>query len=248
MNVSLYQSAAALHANNRWQEMIGENLSSGSLTGYKKQDISFSAFAAGIVPQNGRVGDQHYILPKAETLLNFSNGELTHTGEKTDLALESSGFFEIQMPNGTHVYTRNGAFHIDASGQLVTKAGYIVMGDNGPIQLDPRNPFPLTISANGEVKQGEEIKGQIKVVDFNNPQLLTSVAGNYYVPTDPKLVAFTPTDIAMRQGFLEASNSSSVHEMANLIMAMRNYEANQKVIQTHDDRMSRAISELGTAS
>ena len=250
MNVSIYQAAAALQANNRWQEMIGENLSSSSLSGFKKQDVSFSAVAAGLIPQAAAApnGVTTFDLPRATGTVTVAPGELNVTGEATDLALEGAGFFEVQMPDGTNVYTRNGGFAVSIEGELINKAGSKVMSDRGPIQIDPKNPAPLVISADGEVRQGTDVKGKIKVVDFNDPKLLSITGGSYFLANDPKLAMFEVEEPTVRQGFLEASNTSAVLEMSNLITAMRMYEANQRVVQAHDERMTKAIHELGSPS
>ncbi|HVY68683.1 MAG TPA: flagellar hook-basal body protein [Verrucomicrobiae bacterium] len=247
MNVSVYQAAAALNASNRWQEVIGENLASASIVGYKKQDVSFAAIQAGLLAQqNAPAGSlQRLTLSKAQATTNFQNGELTFSGEKLDVALESKAFFELQLPNGGTTYTRNGSFQMNSQGTLVNKAGYPVMGMKGPIQLDPRNGDPIVISREGEVRQGNDIRGKIHLVEFDRPELLTLTGGAYFLADNPALQQTDATSPNLRQGFLESSNASSVHEMANMITAMRMYEANQKVIQTQDDRMSRAISELG---
>src|SRR5437868_6798651 len=131
MNVGLYQAAAALNANSRWQESIAENLASSSIPGFKKQELSFRAIAAGLVPAATQ-GNQHFSLPHAAPATNFSAGELKFTGAKTDVALEGSGFFAVQMPDGATAYTRDGEFQMNASGQLVTKQGHAVLGEAGP--------------------------------------------------------------------------------------------------------------------
>jgi flagellar basal body rod protein FlgG len=185
-----------------------------------------------------------YTLTSANAATDFQQGELQSTGVNTDLALEGPGFFPVQLPNGSTAYTRDGQFQINSSGELVTKQGYTVQGDGGAIQMDENNPAPLSISADGTVSQGAELKGQLKAVNFNNPNLLTNAGNGYYLAISPQLQTATAT-ANIRQGFLEGSNTSSVTEMANLIDSMRNYEANQKIIQVQDDRMSRVITELG---
>src|SRR5437764_128357 len=150
MNVSLYQAAAALNANSRWQESIAENLAASSIPGFKKQELSFSAIAGGMMSASTQ-HPQRFALPHAATATNFSAGELKFTGAKTDVALEGHGFFAVQMPDGTTAYTRDGEFQMNASGQLVTKQGHPVLGEAGPIQLDPTTSAPVSISATGEV-------------------------------------------------------------------------------------------------
>ena len=251
MNVSLYQAASALNANLRWQEVISENLASSSIPGFKKRDLSMSAVQAGWLPiaSNGPLSPQQpFALPRATMTTDFRPGEMKPTGVKTDLAIDGTAFFEIQLPNGNSAYTRDGEFQINAQGQLVTKEGYVVMSDSGPVQLDLNNPVQMSISPTGEVSQGLDLKGKLKLVEFNNPQLLTQVSGGYFIDQDPKLVSQTSTTATVRQGFLESANTSSVAEMANLMSALRTFEANQRVLQLHDDRMARAINELGSPS
>jgi flagellar basal body rod protein FlgG len=249
VNVSLYQAASALNANSRWQEMISENLASSSIPGFKKQDLSFSAVQSGLMPTATTGFPQHFTLSRADVATNFRPGEIQSTGSKTDVALEGPGFFAVQMPNGTTGYTRDGEFQINALGELVTKQGYTVLGDAGPIRLNLSDTSsPLSISPTGEVSQGSELRGKLRVVDFQQPQLLTPAGGGFFIAQNQNLVPTAISQPSIRQGYLEAANASSVSEMANLISAMRGFEANQRVIQLHDDRMGRAISDLGNPS
>ena len=151
MNISLYQAAAAMNANARWQEVISENLASSSIPGFKRQNLSFDAIQAGLMPQGAGAQKLNFLLPRGQTSTSFTPGELKYTGAKTDVAIEGAGFFEVQQPNGASAYTRDGEFQINAQGQLTTKQGQLVLGDSGPIQLDRNNPAPLSdLDALGE--------------------------------------------------------------------------------------------------
>jgi flagellar basal body rod protein FlgG len=248
MNVSLYQAAAAMNAQARWQELITNNLSAGAAPGFRKQDISFSAIQAGMDPTAVNGSNQRYWIPTATAGTNFTPGELRATGNALDCAIEGPGFFEVQMADGSRAYTRDGEFQLNAQGQLVTKQGYPIMSDGGPVQLDPNNPAPITISASGEVSQSDQVKGRIRVVEFSQPQSLTSLSGGYFRADPAVAQPITSPASSVRQGFLEASNASPTAEMASLITSMRLFEANQKVLQTQDDRMGRAIADLGGTS
>lgn len=246
MNVSLCQAAAAMNANARWQEIIAGNLASSSTPGYKKQEVSFSAIQAGLMspstPSSYDVAHR-FSLPLGSAFTNFQAGELKSTSVPTDLAIEGSGFFEVQLPNGGTAYTRDGELSISPQGGLVTKQGYSVISDSGPLTLDISVSAPITIAADGTVSQGNEVRGKIKLVAFPDPGMLTAIGqGCYQAP--PGLSPETST-ATLRQGFLEAANTTPVTEMTNLISALRMYEANQKVIQAQDERMGRLISELG---
>lgn len=251
MNVSLYQAAAAMNANERWQEVISENLAAGSLTAFKKQEVSFTAIQAGLMPHSNlsRPGAAlAYALPGVTTSTNFSGGELRPTGVNTHLALEGPGFFEVQLPSGATAYTRDGQFQLDLQGQLVNGQGFPVLGEKGPIQLNPRNREDVSISPTGEVRQGGEVKGTLKLSDFQNPNLLTPVGGGLYEARDPRLTPAAGAKPKINPGCLEGSNTSSPAEMGNLITSMRAFEANQRVVQLHDERMGRIITELGNPS
>jgi flagellar basal-body rod protein FlgF len=243
MDVSLYQAAAAMNASSRWQEVISDNLAAGQIPGFKKQNLSFNAVQAGFMP--GHASTQRFAMPLAKTSTNFQPGEMQTTGVATDLAVEGTGFFQAQMNDGTMGYTRDGQFQINTTGQLTTKQGLPIMGESGPIQLDVNNSAPMKVSSSGEVSQGSEVKGRIKIWDFANPGALTVTGAGLFINSDPSVQPQASTTASVSQGFLEGGNTSSLTEMGNLITASRLFEANQKVIQTEDDRVGRLISDVG---
>jgi flagellar basal-body rod protein FlgF len=248
MNVSLYQAAAAMNANSRWQEVIAENLAGASIPGSRKQDVSFSAVSAGIPsafpgsPQGG------FVMPSSSATVNFLPGTLRPTGLPTDLAVEGPGFFEVQLPNGNHAFTRDGELQLSPQGQLVTKQGYLVMSDGGPLQLDPANSAPISVAATGEVSQGGVLKGRLRLVEFSQPNQLSSIGAGCFIAGNPSQQPTAAQNSQIHQGFLEGANTSPTTEMASLITAMRMFETNQKVMQMQDERMGRVITELGNPS
>ncbi len=250
MNVSLYQAAAALNANSRWQEVISGNLASSSIPGFKKQELSMEAVRAGLMPSSGLNSSnlpQSFAVPKATSSTCFLSGEMQATGNKNDVAIEGKGFFSVELPNGSTVFTRDGEFQINSKAQLVTKEGFTVLGDAGPINLNPSNPAPMSISASGVVSQGAEQRGKLKISEFDKPQLLTQISGAYFAANNPSLVGSASTS-TVREGYLEGSNTSVVGEMANMMTAMRSFEANQHIIQIQDERLGKTISDLGNPS
>jgi flagellar basal body rod protein FlgG len=247
MNVSLYQAASALNAMDRWQETIAENLASSSVPGFKKQDFSFAAVQAGLHPVPAAAGASRAVLMAGgQGSTNFQPGEFRITNVKTDLAIDGKGFFEVRLPNGASAYTRDGEFHLDSQGQLVTKEGFLVQGDAGPIALDLNNYTEPSVSTTGEIYQGIDLKGRVRLTEFGNPQSLTRISGGYFMADNPKAAPAPAAASTVRQGALEAANTSVVMEMANLMSAMRTFEANQRMAQIHDDRIARAIADLGS--
>lgn len=225
-----------MNANARWQDMISENLAASSMPGARSRDVSFSSVQTG----------SKFVIPSAHAAVNFQTGSLQPTRNPLDFALEGKGFFEVQLPNGDHAFTRDGEFHTNSQGQLVTKQGYAVVGEGGPLQFDPANSQALSVSPTGEVSQGGDVKGKLKLAEFTNPKLLTPLGSGMFRADNPNLQSSTEAATQVRQGFIEASNISTTTEMAGLITAMRGFEANQKVIQMQDDRMGRTITDLGT--
>src|SRR5262249_10157049 len=160
-------------------------------------------------------------IPTTQAMTNFAQGQIRPTNVPTDVAIEGDGFFEVRLPSGQVAYTRDGEFQFSAQGQLVTKQGYLVQTDGGPIQIDQKIPGPISIASDGTVSQGSNQLGKLKITTFNNPQLLTQIGNSYFAANNAALVSSPVTNPTVRQGYLEAGNTSPVAEMANLISAMR---------------------------
>ncbi len=238
-------------AHARWQEIISENLAASSVPGFKKQDLSFSSIQAGLL-KSGGVQDQQpagpYLVPNVTPYTNFSFGELKPTGVDTHVALEGPGFFEVQMPDGTTALTRDGEFHLNTRKELVTKQGHTVLGEGGPIRLDAGKNGPVSVSPTGEISQGGEVKGTLKVTAYKKPEFLTAIGNGLYVAKDSRATLSTDPKPAIRSGWIEGSNTSTAMEMADLITAMRSFEANQRVVQLHDERTGKLINDLGNGN
>ncbi len=248
MDVSLYSAAAAMNATERWQDLVADNLSSASVPGARQQEISFSSVAAGVSPSGNGVAGGKYEIPFAGASTNFSQGELKTTGNSLDFALEGSGFFSVQMPDGSTAYTRDGEFQLNSQGRLCTKQGYPVVGAAGNLTFNAANPAPITISAQGELSQGAESKGKIAVTEFANLKALSLGNGGYFQADAAQAGGKPGTATNVRQGFVEASNTSPTLAMASLITSMRMFETNQKVMQMQSDRMTKVITDLSGAN
>ena len=248
MEVSLYQAAAAMNATAQWQEMIAENLTTAQISGGRKRDISFADVQAGMDPNASSGTQSGYFIPTAQAVTNFQPGEIHVSSNPMDFALDGPGYFNIQLPNGQTAYTRGGEFQLNAKGQLVTDQGYQILGDAGPVQFNPNSTDAVSISPTGEVSQGQERKGKLKLSEFKNPQDLTMLGADEFRADTPNAQPIAAASTKVRQGFLEAANASPTTEMTGLVTAMRMFEANQKVMQMQSDRMSRTISELGGTS
>jgi flagellar basal-body rod protein FlgG len=172
----------------------------------------------------------------------FTNGELSQTGGNLDVAIQGAGFFQVQMPDGTLAYTRDGGFKTDSEGRIVTSDGYPVQGGFQPV---PSGTTNITISASGSVTyttSSGTTSSQIQLANFNNPGGLNAVGHNLYKETtasgNAQLGEPTQNGLGeLQQGYLELSNVSVVQEMVNLILAQRAYEVNSKAVQAADQMM-----------
>jgi flagellar basal-body rod protein FlgF len=240
MDVSIYSAAAAMNATERWQDMVAENLSMAGVPGAHARAMSFSSVAAG----QDSLGGGAFVMPVANVSTDFTQGELRGTGNPMDCALQGKGFFTVQMEDGTKGYTRDGEFTVDKSGQLVTKQGHAVLSENGPIRSDPASKSALTISPEGMVSQGPDIKGKLALVEFAKPQNLVPKGGGIFSNDNPDVLPVPALDTQVRAGFAENSNVSPTLAMATMITAMRMFESNQKVLTMQSERMTKSINEL----
>jgi flagellar basal-body rod protein FlgF len=249
MDIGIYQSAASLSALERWQDAVAQNITSGQVTGFRKRTVEFSGTTAGGWGVDGvgqADGDpsQSAIFPTTTNGISFASGETQPTGRDLDVAIQGEGFFEVQMPDGTHAYTRSGEFSTRADHALINSAGEEVLSDGGsPIMLQP-DGGKVTINADGSVVQGTATIGRLSVQKFANNSDLRPVAGGQFLPNqgaEPQPVAKPQ----ILQGFLESSNVSPLTEMVNLVQISRAYDANQHVITSSDKDMQKELDALG---
>jgi len=242
----IYQGAASMSALEKWQAAISENLAAGSVAGYKKEDTNFSGVAGGAAKTAADSFDPTVglTMPKANSTLNMGQGPLLHTGKDMDVAVQGPGFFQIKTTTGVNAYTRDGEFHIDANGNLVTNQGNTVLGDSGPIVTDPKLGA-VTINNTGEVSQNGTVVGKIPLYDVGANGGWQRAAGGMFVPKDGSQATVVANPDVL-QGYIEESNVAPLNEMVSLISVSRAYEISQKLVTTLDQSTHSAIEVLGT--
>lgn len=234
-------------------EVIANNIANINTTGYKRTRAEFTDLlyqmerVHGIpnrsgeeaIPEGAQLGLGARL--SAIRMLNIQ-GPLASTGNKLDLAVNGSGWFQVAGPDGQTLYTRAGAFNTSATGQIVTADGYAIE----PAITVPDGTTDIHINATGQVfahtlgaADMTEI-GQISLADFANPAGLTALGGNLFQVSESSGEAVTGTPGGtgfgtIAQGYLEGSNVDPVKEITDLISAQRAYEMNSKVIQAADD-------------
>lgn len=230
-------------------QVIAENLAASSVRGYRRSQGAFESY---LEPSKNQ-GDPPPGLsesslwppsvPQLRTSTNFSQGGLETDGYPTHLAISGDGFFAVQRAEGGIAYTRNGAFHLNGQGELLTTDNGRVLGDGGNPIVVPKPAEPILVTDAGDIVQGGNTVGKIQIADFRNPSSsLRGLNGSYFVPNNPEEVPDSkPTGTTVHQGFLESSNVNSVQEMVSLIQATRSYEANQKMLQSQDGSLEQVI-------
>jgi flagellar basal-body rod protein FlgG len=253
MNSSLRTSASGMIAQQRMIDVLANNLANVNTTGFKRSRVSFEDVLyetvqgtrmvnyAGVenigpvqIGKGVRVG---------AVLRLHSQGAPETTQRLLDLAIEGDGFFQVQRPDGSTAYTRDGSFSLSESGALVTNDGYMLL----PGVTVPRDANSITIAANGLVSAGTggsapvEI-GRIELARFLNPNGLLAIGENQYQETAASGEAITglPQEEGfgtLVQGALESSNVEIVQEMTDMIAAQRAYEINAKAIKAGEEMM-----------
>lgn len=236
---------------------ISNNLANANTTGFKRSKVEFQDMLYQQSKQAGaQVGDQNTLPTSIETgngaqvvstTRQFTQGMIRETGGRMDMAIEGNGFLEVQLPDGTTGYTRDGALKISADGTITTSNGYRVLSNFRAI---PAGYESITITQTGDVSvrsaNGTETF-RIQLVRFNNPSGLQSMGGNLFTETaasgapevgNPAEAGFG----RVLQGYLEGSNVNVVDEMVNMISAQRAYEINSKSIQTSDEMLQTVIN------
>jgi flagellar basal-body rod protein FlgG len=257
---SLYTAATGMMAQQMQIDVVSNNIANVNTIGYKKQRAEFADLFYQTMEYAGTATSTTTtsptgisvglgVRPTAVTKI-FTQGNLKQTNNNLDLAIQGDGFFQVQLPDGRIGYTRDGAFKLDADGNIVTSDGYKLI----PNITIPPDTVQISIGTDGTVSileagqtQMQQI-GQIQIAKFINPAGLHSLGSNLYINTsasgDP-IVGNPGTNGLgeIRQGFLEMSNVQLVEEMTDLITGQRAYDAASKAIIT-SDQMLQTVNNL----
>ena len=256
---SLYTSATGMQAQQANIDVIANNLSNVNTTGFKRSRADFQDLIYQILVEPGAATSQSTTNPTGRQVglgvklagiqKDYSQGDLTSTDNRLDIAIEGDGFFELLLPDGTSAYTRDGSFKLNQDGDMVTSDGFLL---NPAINI-PSDAISITIGQDGTVEviqPGSTTpanQGQIQLVRFPNAAGLRSVGQNLAVETESSGAPVTgnPSEDGLgrlAQGFLESSNVSVVDEVVRMILGQRAYEAGSKGIEASEQMLQQAIN------
>jgi len=253
MMKALYTSATGMKAHQFLLDVISNNLANVNTTGYKRvqvnfQDLLYDKFvpagaesAQGIQSPTGlQVGSGVRVVATNKV---FTQGVAENTGRSLDWAIQGKGFFQISHPDGTVVYSRDGTFQLNSSGEIVNSEG---------LKLEPTTTITsgavsISIGSDGTISTqnadgSSQSLGTVTLATFPNPAGLESMGKNLFRETTASGTPETGTPGQngvgeILQGFRESSNVEVVTELVNLIVAQRAYETTAKAIKASDDML-----------
>lgn len=247
----LYTTYTGLVNSQHRMDIVSNNLANSTTTGYKKEGCTTQSFDSvyGIKVKDLTVGHLNQNIGKlslgakiGETYTDWEQGSFKNTGAQYDFALGGDGFFSIAFINKngeeTTMYSRDGNFQINSEGYLVTKDGDYVLGESGPIQL-PTDINTLSVEATGEIYADGQYIDTFDIVDFEDYNYLEKYGENLYRTVDG--ATEKDSTATVNQGYLEASNINVVSEMVEMINIAREFESNQKVMNTIDEMLGKMV-------
>ena len=228
-------------------DVVANNMANVNTHGFRREEMQFGEYLMPVASADGfPLADRKlsYVEDRS-TFRDFEAGGLQQTDNPLDVAIQGDAFFTVQAADGkSERYTRDGAFQIDAQGQLVSANGLPVLGDGGPIVLDP-NDTNIVIARDGTVSTSGGIRGHLKLASFADPRALQKQGDNLFTTGTGQTVE-TPQAGSFRlaQGQIESSNVKPVLEMSRLIEINRAYTSLANMIQKNDDLRKTAIQSL----
>lgn len=244
---SIYASGTAMLTQERRMDVISNNVANANTTGFKEDEMISRSFRdeliskldeTNMVNQIQEVGPYNHGIHVDQVITAFKEGPLMATENYTDTAIEGDGFFIVNTNAGER-YTRNGAFKVTNDGILVNQDNFPIQGENGDINVGAGK---FTVLRGGEVYNAEgEFVDRIRLAAFDDNGLLRKEGNNLYYNTNANM---QESNAAIRQNYLEGSNVNGVDTVVEMLKAYRNYETNQRVIQSVDAVAAKTV-ELG---
>jgi flagellar basal-body rod protein FlgF len=242
----IYSSASSLFTLLEKQEAYSHNLANLSTPGFKQEvvraeEIGQQALARdyGSDGQTAPIGHLPAGVTGDQLEIDYSQGPLDGTGRSLDVAIAGDGFFRIQTPQGERL-TRDGTFHKDSNGALVTAAGYAVLGDNGPIRLGDGDLF-IDDSGNIFMPNSKTPVARLSLGNVADTATLTPEADNLLAPGTGVVQVLGANQTHVKQGFVEHANVDVSGSVVGMMLALRSYEATQRTLQMQDEALQKLM-------
>ena len=236
MDTAGYVTLSRQTALARQMDVVAANMANMSTDGYRAEDITFAEIVRALHAEGGSVA----MTAAHARHVSQVQGALQQTGGRLDLAIEGDGYFQVETPQGLRL-TRAGSFTQNAEGEVVTNQGHRLLDAAGAAVFVPPNASSVAIGGDGTVTADGQPVAQIGLVTTDFPEALVRV-GDTLFRADGDVIPVEDGQIV--QGFLEGSNVNPVAELTRMISVQRAYEANQRLMEREDERISRAIETL----
>lgn len=241
MDSGYYAACAGLISRTEALDTIANNLANSSTAGFRAEHNVFRAMlvASGGHPISVLNQDANDYGVLSMTQLDTTQGSLASTGNEMDMAIQGSGYFQVQTANGV-VYTRGGSFRVSPQGTLVTATGDPVLGTGGPISVPGA---PLVVSADGTITVKGAIVGRLSLVEFAPNVPMQSIGQGYY--TAQGAPSSGPATSQVRQGMLESSNVNPITSVIEMITAQRELEGMRRALSMFNTEIDKtAVQDL----
>ncbi|MFN0162097.1 MAG: flagellar basal-body rod protein FlgF [Burkholderiales bacterium] len=242
MDRMIYTAASGAKSMMQRQEVLANNLANVNTPGYRSEQVAFR-----VAPLVGDGLPTRAMVAESTPRADFSPGVIATTGRTLDVAIQGPGFFAVQGTDGTEGYTRNGAFDLNAEGQLVTSSGAPVLGEGGPISIPPGNV--ISIAADGSISaapantpRNSTPVGRLKLVNPDTRSLTRGVDG-LFRSTDGE--ANADASVRVAGGAIEGSNVNAVEAMVGMIALARQFDLQMKLMQAADSASRKGAQLLG---
>jgi flagellar basal-body rod protein FlgF len=225
-------AAQILSRAERRAEVAAQNITNASTPGYRRR-VGFEEALTSDAPAFASPSN-------TQDAMDFTAGQLATTGNPTDLAIAGDGFFAVRGDDETF-YSRQGQFRRDEAGRLVNADGLALQALEGGDVIVGDGDFQ--VSADGVVTRNGEAVGRIALYDFTDRNALSMQRAGTFTAGNAEAVRVEQPGI--RQGMLEGSNVNTGDEMVAMMEAVRRAETGQRLVNTYDDLMGRALNLFG---
>jgi len=246
MENTMYVALSRQSTLRRQMDVVANNLANMSTHGYKSGQMMFVEHLTKSKGGDSLLTPKMAYVRDIATMTDTKPGAIEHTGNPLDIAIQGGGYFVVQTPEGER-YTRNGRLQLDNTGQLVNQLGQPVLADGGAPMVFAPEDTEIVVSKDGTVSTNNGELGKLRVVNFENEQLLDRSSGAQFSTTEdnPAQNVEEPTVL---QGAVEGSNVEPILEMANMISVHRAYDGVKSFIEREDERQRSMIRDLAAVS
>ncbi|RMH40717.1 MAG: flagellar basal-body rod protein FlgF [Deltaproteobacteria bacterium] len=236
MGSGMYVAMAGARAQSDALDTTANNVANAGTAGFRAERIAFSEMLS-----RARAPDMAYAAA-TRSRPDTTQGAIRTTDNPLDLAIRGDGFFAVQTPAGVR-YTRDGAFRLDADGQIVDARGFALLDQSGAPLSVPPETGSIDVGADGTVRADGVEVGVVQIARFSPDQLRREGNNLFVARGAPRAASDDLPEVV--SGALEQSNVNVVRGMVGLVKVSRTYEALLRMIESYRDIDARTARDIG---